>query len=50
MFRYRFLRQVNKLKVLLVGSGGREHALAKLIRRSTQEPRIFVAMDYRNPG
>ena len=38
------------MKVLIVGSGGREHALAKLIRRSVLEPRIFVAMDYRNPG
>jgi len=38
------------MKILLVGSGGREHAIAKLIRRSLLEPRIFVAMDYRNPG
>ncbi|MEM2626857.1 MAG: phosphoribosylamine--glycine ligase [Ignisphaera sp.] len=38
------------MKVLLVGSGGREHALAKLIRRSPREPRLFVAVDYRNPG
>ncbi|MCC6046140.1 MAG: phosphoribosylamine--glycine ligase, partial [Ignisphaera sp.] len=38
------------MKVLLVGSGGREHALAKLIRRSLLEPRLFIAMDYRNPG
>jgi phosphoribosylamine--glycine ligase len=38
------------MRVLLIGSGGREHALAKLIRRSTLEPRLFVAMDYRNPG
>jgi phosphoribosylamine--glycine ligase len=38
------------MKVLLIGSGGREHALARLIRRSVLEPRLFVAMDYRNPG
>ncbi len=38
------------MKVLLIGSGGREHALAKLIKRSLLEPRLFIAMDYRNPG
>ncbi|MEM0249053.1 MAG: phosphoribosylamine--glycine ligase [Ignisphaera sp.] len=38
------------LKVLIIGSGGREHAIAKLIKRSGLGPRIFVAMDYRNPG
>jgi len=38
------------LKVFIIGSGGREHAITKLIRRSVFEPRIYVAMDYRNPG
>uniref|UniRef100_A0A7C2ZNJ9 phosphoribosylamine--glycine ligase n=1 Tax=Ignisphaera aggregans TaxID=334771 RepID=A0A7C2ZNJ9_9CREN len=38
------------MKILLVGSAGREHALAILMKRSTLEPRIYVAMDYRNPG
>jgi phosphoribosylamine--glycine ligase len=38
------------MKVLIIGSGGREHALAKLIRRSPRSPKIFVAMDYLNPG
>ncbi len=38
------------MKVLLVGSGGREHALAEMIRRSPREPRIYVVSDYVNPG
>jgi len=38
------------MKVLLIGSGGREHALAKMIRRSLWEPRIYVASEYVNPG
>lgn len=38
------------MKVFIIGSGGREHAITKLIRRSVFEPRIYVAMDYRNPG
>jgi phosphoribosylamine--glycine ligase len=41
---------VINLKILLIGSGGREHAIAKLIKRSLLKPRIFVAMDYKNPG
>lgn len=38
------------MKVLLVGSAAREHTLAELMKRSPQEPRVFVVMDYRNPG
>jgi len=38
------------VRVLLVGSGGREHALAKLLLRSTREPKLYVASDYANPG
>jgi phosphoribosylamine--glycine ligase len=38
------------VKVLLVGSGCREHALAKLVLRSTQGPRLYVASDHVNPG
>ncbi len=38
------------MKVLLVGSGGREHALAWMMSRSTSEPRIYVLSDYVNPG
>lgn len=38
------------MKVLVLGSGGREHAIVKLTMRSTARPRVYVAMDYRNPG
>ncbi|MEM4052933.1 MAG: phosphoribosylamine--glycine ligase, partial [Ignisphaera sp.] len=38
------------MRVLLVGSAAREHALVELMRKSPQEPRVSVVMDYRNPG
>lgn len=38
------------MKVLLVGSGGREHALATMIRYSAIRPKLYVASDYLNPG
>lgn len=34
----------------MVGSGGREHALAKLIASSGMGARLYVAADYVNPG
>ncbi len=38
------------MKVLLVGSGGREHAIATAIKRSEPEPQLYAAMKYKNPG
>lgn len=38
------------MRVLLVGSGGREHALAKLIVSSQSTVELHVAADYANPG
>ncbi|MGZ4929872.1 MAG: phosphoribosylamine--glycine ligase [Halobacteriota archaeon] len=38
------------MKVLLVGSGGREHAIAMAIARSSEEPALYAAMKYKNPG
>ncbi|MCS7098978.1 MAG: phosphoribosylamine--glycine ligase [Sulfolobales archaeon] len=38
------------MKVLLVGSGGREHALAKLITSSQMSAKLYVLSDYANPG
>lgn len=38
------------MKVLLVGHGAREHAIAVALRRSRQEPRIFAYMSIPNPG
>ncbi|MEM1815388.1 MAG: phosphoribosylamine--glycine ligase [Sulfolobales archaeon] len=38
------------MKVLLVGSGGREHALAKLLISSQNTVRLYVVADYVNPG
>jgi len=39
------------MKVLLIGSGGREHAIAEMMRRSaSEELKLYVAMDYLNPG
>ena len=38
------------MKVLIIGDGGREHALAAMISESTPEPSIYVAAGHRNPG
>ena len=38
------------MKVLLVGSGGREHAMAMAITQSPEEPTLYAAMRYKNPG
>lgn len=38
------------MRVLLVGGGGREHAIAEAIARSKREPQLYVAMSKKNPG
>lgn len=38
------------MKVLLIGGGGREHAIAESIARSKNNPQLFVAMGKKNPG
>lgn len=38
------------MKVLLVGGGGREHAIADAIIRSKKNPELYAAMSKKNPG
>jgi phosphoribosylamine--glycine ligase len=38
------------MKVLLVGGGGREHAIAEAIARSKKDPQLYAAMGKKNPG
>ncbi len=38
------------MKVLLVGGGGREHAIAEAIARSGKNPELYAAMSRKNPG
>lgn len=38
------------MKILIVGSGAREHALAKALQRSPQRPDIFCCGSTHNPG
>jgi phosphoribosylamine--glycine ligase len=38
------------MKVLLIGGGGREHAIAEAIIRSSKKPEIFAVMSKKNPG
>ncbi len=37
-------------RVLLLGNGGREHAIAKAIKRSPQAPELYGFLAYANPG
>jgi phosphoribosylamine--glycine ligase len=38
------------MKVLLVGGGGREHAIAMVIAKSKKNPQLYAAMSKKNPG
>jgi len=38
------------MKVLLIGNGAREHAIAAAVRRSEKEPELYAFMKARNPG
>lgn len=38
------------MKVLLIGSGGREHAIARAIAKSSKKPELYAAMSKKNPG
>ncbi len=38
------------MKVLLVGSGGREHAIAEAISKSEKNLQLYAAMSKKNPG
>lgn len=38
------------MRVLLVGGGGREHAIAEAISRSRRDPQLYAAMSKKNPG
>ncbi len=38
------------MKVLLIGGGGREHAIAEAIARSRNNPVLFAVMSKKNPG
>lgn len=38
------------MRVLLVGGGGREHAIAEAISRSQRSPELFAVMSRKNPG
>jgi len=38
------------MKILLIGGGGREHAVAAAIKRSPQKPLLYSVMSKKNPG
>ncbi|MBI5414290.1 phosphoribosylamine--glycine ligase [Candidatus Peregrinibacteria bacterium] len=38
------------MNILLLGNGGREHAIAKTLKRSPQNPKIFTFANAKNPG
>lgn len=38
------------MNVLLIGGGGREHAIAEAIKRSRHDVKLYTAMSKRNPG
>ncbi|MDL2261279.1 phosphoribosylamine--glycine ligase [Methanimicrococcus sp. OttesenSCG-928-J09] len=38
------------MKILLVGGGGREHAIAAAVKRSPQNPLLYTVMSKMNPG
>ena len=38
------------MKILLIGSSAREHALGLMMLKSGLEPRVYVVSEYRNPG
>ncbi len=38
------------MKVLLIGGGGREHAIAEAITRSRKNPELYATMSKKNPG
>lgn len=38
------------MKILIIGSGGREHAIAEALARSRHHPTMYAVMKNRNPG
>jgi len=42
--------QTSQLKILIIGSGAREHAIAKALHRSPHSPQIFCIGTSKNPG
>lgn len=40
----------DRLHILIVGCGGREHAIVKALHKSNFRPRLFCFGTYRNPG